>query len=316
VAILGCGHVGRALAVELLDAERPPPLRGKLLLWSRSKRSVQGLRKLLIGQEGGNELRLQVCASAGEALSRADVVLLCVADGALASMVRELAREPTGESRPVVFFTNGYLSLATLAPLKRRGFPVGRLHPLTPIPSGMELSNLIRAPFALEGEAQTLRAARALVAGIEGRVLALKPGAAPGYHAAASLLAGGLVALFDQAERVMATALRSSRANLRDALTDYADTVLLNLFSLGPSEALTGALSRGSEAIVRGHLKALGKAPGAHALYCLLGERMLELAQARGSIDARQKHLLLGLLEARSRARAARLRDRSAKRSS
>ena len=132
--------------------------------------------------------------------------------------------------------------------------------------------------------------------GIDGIALRLRPGAAPAYHAAASLLGGGLVALFDQAERVMRPALRSPGA-MRTALADFGETVLWGLENLGPAKALTGALSRGSEPIVRGHLAALEREPGALALYCLLGERMLALAHARGSLGARRRKLLDALLK-------------------
>lgn len=303
VAILGCGHVGKALAVEFLDSERPSPLRGELRVWSRSRRSVGALQRLIRGQHPKNARRLRVHASAGEALADADVVVVCVADGALASLVKDLGRARDAFHRQVALLTSGYLPLTRLAPLRRRGCVIGRLHPLAPIPSGLELTALTMASFGIEGEARAVQAATKLVRGIEGAPLFLTTarGAAQAYHAGASLLCGGLTALFHLAEQVMGDSVRS-RSALRDALADFAATTAFSAQVLGPRKALTGAVSRGSEPLVRGHLRALRKVPAARDLYRLLGATMLELGYARGSVDREERHRL-GAILARKRLR-------------
>lgn len=297
LAILGCGRVGTALALELLDPERPPPLRGKLCVWSRSARSVQKLRRCVAGMAPGREKRLKVAGSAREALAAAEVVILCVADDALVPLARDLAAAREAFHGQVVLFTNGYLPLTSLAPLRRRGCAIGRLHPLAAIPAGQEFMALNRAPFALEGDARAVRAARKIVNGMEGTALFLKADrhAAQAYHAGASLLGGGLVALFHLSEQVMSGSVRS-RSALRGALEDFARNVLWNVRYLGPEKALTGALARGSETLVRGHLAALAKVPEARELYRLLGHTMLDLATARGSVDEAQKRRLHALI--------------------
>lgn len=297
VAILGCGPVGKALAVELLDSERAAPLRSELRVWSRSGRSRAALRRLLVRQDRKNARRLRLFPSAGEAFADADLVLLCVADDAIQSVARELAESRQAFHGQVVLFTNGYLPLACLAPLRRRGCAIGRLHPLAPIPSGQEFITLTMAPFAIEGDARAVQVAKRLVRGIEGDPLFLtkRRGAAQAYHAGASLLCGGLTALFYLAEQVMSESV-SSPAALRDALADFADITLWNARVLGPEKALTGALSRGSETLVRGHLAALKSVPAALELYRLLGGTMLELGHARGSIDFSESLRLRALL--------------------
>jgi predicted short-subunit dehydrogenase-like oxidoreductase (DUF2520 family) len=299
IAILGCGHVGSALALELLVPERPLPFRGKLCVWSRSGRSVQRLRRWVAVQAPERVQRLRVAASAREALAGAEVVLLCVADDALVPLAQELAGAREVFHGQVVLSTNGYLPLRTLAALRRRGCAIGRLHPLAPIPTGQEHLALIMATFALEGDARAVREARRIVRGIQGKALLLKGrGAAQTYHAGASLLGGGLVALFHLAERAMARSV-SSRTDLREALEVFGETVLWNVGTLGPEKALTGALARGSESLVRGHLAALAEVPEADMLYRVLGQTMLELARARGSIDGGQERRLRAIIAAR-----------------
>jgi predicted short-subunit dehydrogenase-like oxidoreductase (DUF2520 family) len=232
-------------------------------------------------------------------MAGAEVVVLSVADDALVPLARELAGDRDVFHGQVVLSTNGYLPLRILAPLRRRGCAIGRLHPLAPIPTGQEPLALVMAPFALEGDARAVQEARRIVRGIEGMALTLKgSGAARTYHAGASLLGGGLVALFHLAERAMAGSV-SSRSALRDALEDFGRSVLWNVWCLGPEKALTGALARGSESLVRGHLAALAEVPEADALYRLLGQTMLDLARARGSIDEGQERRLRAQIAAK-----------------
>lgn len=239
---------------------------------------------------------MKLLAKPGEALDEADVVILCVADSALEVMVGALAEGRQALRGKVVLFTNGYHPLDSLAALRRLGCAVGRLHPLASIPAGEIHGALVSSSFGIEGDARALRAARRLVRAIQGRPLLLRGRrGAEAYHAGASLLSGGLVALFHLAERVMTNAVDSPE-QLRAALGEFAGKTLMNTSFLGPSEALTGALSRGSEPLVRGHLAALGRVPPARELYRVLGEVMLDLARARGSIRVGEARRLRALL--------------------
>lgn len=99
----------------------------------------------------------------------------------------------------------------------------------------------------------------------------------------------------------MAPAVRSRRA-LRDALEWFASENVTNA-SREPRRALTGPLARGAADTVRGHLRAMGRVPHARAAYVALGDVMLSLAHARGSLDAAAERRLRKLLRGRTRAR-------------
>ena len=111
--------------------------------------------------------------------------------------------------------------------------------------------------------------------------------------------------------RAMAPAV-GPRSAVREALDEFTRGVLSNAWILGPEAALTGALARGSEPLVRGHLRALRRVPDAALLYRWLGGPMLELAQGRGSLGAAQASRLSNLL-ARGAARARLRRGRMAR---
>jgi predicted short-subunit dehydrogenase-like oxidoreductase (DUF2520 family) len=103
------------------------------------------------------------------------------------------------------------------------------------------------------------------------------------------------VALLHQCERVMADTF-DSPAEVRSALAHLAGNTLWYAHLLGPEAALTGALSRGSVELTRGHLAALAAVPEALDLYRHLGTTMLELARSRGSIDEATRRRLRALL--------------------
>jgi len=278
-----------------------------LTVWSRSPRSVAALRATLRSFRRGLERRIRVERDAVRAVRESDVVLLCVADRAVAPLVRELAlelrssAEPAADRarrrRPVVLLANGYLSLRVLAPLEPLGFTPGRLHPLVPVPR-VNLRRFQRKPFAVEGGPRALRAARLVLRWMECDALPIRSGSAPRYHAAAALLGGGLSALFRLAEQGMASGVRS-RSGMRRALQTFVADVAREIGRAGPIEALSGPLARGSEELVRGHLRALGRIPHAREAYRVLGQVMLELALARGSIDEAARRRLARLLRAR-----------------
>jgi predicted short-subunit dehydrogenase-like oxidoreductase (DUF2520 family) len=286
VAILGTGALGTALAREW--AAPDGAFRGRLILWSRTLSHARRLARELRSSRRGRRIRLALARRPEEALASAPTTLVCVAEDALDDLVLELARATPVSSQRVVLHTCGALGLAALAPLARRGLATGKLHPLVAVPPGGGEPGILRgAGFAVQGAPRALRAARAVVRGLCGIELALAPGAraAARYHAAATLLSGGMVALFDVASE-LAQGAGPSRQQAERALERLARSTLVNL-RRGARAALTGPLARGSEQVLLLHLAGLARAPAARELYRALAGRMLELALARGSIDRR-----------------------------
>jgi predicted short-subunit dehydrogenase-like oxidoreductase (DUF2520 family) len=252
--------------------------------------------------------RIRGAANLAEAVEDADVVLVCVSDEALGSVVGALARAVQGRRRkPVVLVTSGYRDLGELRRRIGRGVALGRFHPLTPVFAGS--LGFVRGTFGVEGDARARRVARALLPHWDAKALELRPGRADRYHAGAALLGGGTVALFSLAEACMAPAVRSRRSDLRLVLGRFATDNVHHSASRGAVRALTGPLARGSESVARGHLRALRAVPEALAAYRALGVTMLALARARGSIDAPTERRLRRLLSARRSAAREGFRD-------
>lgn len=300
VAILGLGAVGRAFADHLLDRSNCP-FRGPLTLWSRSRTSAAAFVEERTRTERG---RLRLASEIESAVVGQAVVLVCVSEDALPAVARALVRRPPpGRVRPAVLITSGSFALARLASLRRAGYALGRLHPLAPFRREFSGADLYCSPLAVEGDARALRAAATVARWTNGERLPLsaRPGAAQAYHAGAALLGGGLVALLALAERSMAPSLRVEPIRLRKALQSFVSHVARRTWLDGPREALTGPLARGAEGVVRAHLRALRGVPRAAGAYRELGQTMLELARARGSIDAATERRLRRLLRSTKR---------------
>ena len=295
-AILGCGAVGRAFALELAPAGL------RVVLWSRHDERARALLAQ-VKEDPAARGPVSVAASLAAALDGTDVVLLCLSDTALAEGAARLAAlRPIGageEPAPVVLHHAGYHGPELLDPLARVGWSVGKLHPLAAMPPGVAVHGALRgAWFAVGGAPRARAVGSALVTllGGEELVLAAGEGVSRAYHGAAALVAGGAVALVDLAEGVFRQCLEDG-TRARPALLSLLQSATRPLHDVAPPEALAGPFVRGDLGVVEGHLAALASHDEAAArAYVELGKRMAVLAEARGSIDAVTRQALERLL--------------------
>lgn len=290
VALLGAGGLARALGAELLA-------RGaRVVVAARRRPRARALvRHLGRGAHAAD--------SFAEAAAEAELVFLCVSDDALAEVARALARSlPRSSVRggrdagKVALHASGFHGEQPLAPLARAGWSTGSLHPLLPLPHvrrGAE--RLSGAWFASSGDARALRAAHELVRAFQGHELALRRGAKPEYHLAATLVSNGALALFELARRRFARVARRPR----EAQLAYAallGATASNLAGALPRAALTGPVARGDLACVRGHL-ALLHTREERETYRALGRVLLALSNPRRRSSPERARALHELLQ-------------------
>ena len=302
LAILGSGAVGRYFARGLADSQSQA---GALMLWSREASRARELAQDI----GRGVLAVQEL----ERALGAQIVLLCVSDDALGDFAERcaaLAGEAppsgarTGSGAPrVALHVNGFHGAEILRPLAEVGWETGQLHPLVAVAPGFReggpresepraaSSARPGSAYALSGSPGAVAAAESIIASLDGRPLrfAAEPADPAAYHAAASLLSGGLVVLFDAVERVV-RAEAETDADTRGALLALARSILDNLERNrgNPALSLTGPIARGAGKLVASQLAALeGADPEAARLYRVLGRRMLHLALERGALDSR-----------------------------
>lgn len=274
VNILGPGRLGIALAIAL------------------SKRGYQ--IRSLIGRRASKVRRaasvLDVPAALLvtkniELMPEADLLIIATPDDQILSVVETLTPLNIKKGHgPVALHTSGALSSELLTPLSKQGWSVGSMHPLVSVSDPSEGAMSFGGSYwCVEGDTKAIRLAKRIVRDFDGRSFAIAATDKPLYHAAAVMASGNVVAVFDTAIDMLSRCGLSRRESQR-VLLPLLKSTCANLDNRGPSEALTGTFSRGDVDTVERHLNALaGKdLEKARTLYRLLGEKSLQLAEAKG----------------------------------
>jgi predicted short-subunit dehydrogenase-like oxidoreductase (DUF2520 family) len=276
IAILGAGRAGRNLA---LDFERDG---AQIHLWSRHHQRSRGFVRAFMPKYD-----LVFARTALDAARGADVVLICVADRAIAEVATDLAaqwKKAGVRAKPVVLHVSGYHDEKPLAPLRRLGLPVGSMHPVAALP----VTWACKSWYAVHGDPKAVAMARKL-AGKYVDVLPLRGGAREKreWHLACTLVANGAVALIDLASQLAARHGTKAPRALAGLLHEQGSL----LYWENSRKALTGAVTRGDLDVVKGHLAAIRGRRDAdlETLYRLLGRRMLDIAGKRVAPADRRK---------------------------
>ncbi|MEQ6289125.1 Rossmann-like and DUF2520 domain-containing protein [Vogesella sp. GCM10023246] len=234
----------------------------------------------------------QPCASV-QALPAANLTLLAVPDGAIASVAAELAASGTLAAGSVAFHASGVGEAALLAPLAAAGVHCASLHPAFSFAEPARAAQgFAGTRCALEGDAAAFPVLRDFAHAIGGVPFDLAPGGKAAYHAALSIASNYLVTLHDLAARVAAQAGMADEVAAA-VLGGLMRQTLENTLALGPQAALTGPIARGDAGTVARHRAVLLTADD--ALYCALGRATATLAADR--LDAVTQTMLAQALQ-------------------
>ncbi len=268
IGIVGAGAVGTALGVALTRAGWPIHA-----VASRDPDRRDRFKALVEGARGFSEAQALV--------EEVELVIVAIPDDAVAPLAAGI-RLYGGQA---MIHTSGALGAEVLAPAQAAGTQVGSFHPLVAFAdTERSVAALQGATIAIEGDAQLLSLLADMAEAIGARPVRLPPGSKAAYHAAAVLAAGGFVALLDAITELGRVAGLDESASLA-IYGPLIESTLGNARALGVAAALTGPLARGDVGTLRAHLEALeAHAPSALALYGVLAEREVALAEGRGSL--------------------------------
>ena len=246
IAIIGVGRLGTALAQRLSEA-------GYEVSKINSRRSPR------VSQV------------------RADVVWLCVADAAIATVARSFSEvEWKGK---FAFHSSGVLTSGVLGPFKSAGGRVASVHPLMTFVKG-SVPELACVPFAIEGDQAAVRVARAIVRNLGGRPVGISKRDKVAYHAFATMICPLVASLLAASEKAAVLA-RIPKAEARRRMLPIIRQTLRNYEKLGTSGAFSGPIVRGDVETIRTHLEVLAKVPSAKKAYIALARSALDFLPNR-----------------------------------
>jgi predicted short-subunit dehydrogenase-like oxidoreductase (DUF2520 family) len=269
VAIIGAGRLGTSLAAALAGKG----CQVKAVSDCDAAAAREGLR--IIGQ--GRAFTDNTLAAAA-----AEVVFLCLSDDVLAGEVKKLSRSGIDWKGKFVFHTSGLHSSGVLGPLKKLGALAASLHPIQAFAGKKTPASHFEGIFwGVEGNLQAVSLGREIAANLGGRILRIRAGQKPLYHAACVMASNFLVMLLDQAAALLEEA-GVSRQKAARALFPLVEGTLRNVKGLDVSRALTGPLVRGDLRSVKAHLDALRRRPETRQAYQALGKTALGAAAKQG----------------------------------
>lgn len=278
IAIVGAGNFGSALAVSLRKAGYTIEA---VIAHSRgaSLRRAQRLAK---------EVGAHVFAGAATP-SRVDLLWFCVPDSQIARAARALAEQRQWKGR-VALHSSGALTSDELAVLRRRGAAVASVHPLMTFVQGLRPS-LAGVPFAIEGDAAAVRAARRIVNDVGGRAYSIDKASKAAYHAWGTFASPLFTALLATSEQVAGLAGVDRLAARRRMIPILLQT-LANYAAFDAAGAFSGPIVRGDVDTVKRHLRVLRKDPVIQDVYLSLALAALRYLPGKNTA-ALQKALKL-----------------------
>ena len=278
VTIIGSGRLGTTLALALA--------RSGYTIRSLVSRGGQSARKAARLLDADVQL---LAAKQLRTLIDADLFLITVPDDQIALVARELS-EINADRSVTALHTSGALSSEVLEPLREKGWHTGSIHPLMSV-SGVEDASLEGAYWSVEGDRSAVRLGKEIVKDLGGKSFSIRTEDKPLYHAAAVMVSGNVVALFDVALEMLGEC-GLDRKTARAVLLPLIASTVRSLQTKTPEESLTGTFSRGDVETVKRHLAVMRNSEIKN-LYRKLGERSLRLADLDKNLERQIKKVLL-----------------------
>ncbi|MBP2626532.1 MAG: protein of unknown function DUF2520-containing protein [Firmicutes bacterium] len=284
VAIVGAGRVGSVLAKAFNQWGYPLVGIASKTLGSADKLAKQ------FGVSG--------VTKAADITQYADIVLIATPDRCIDQVAIQIAQDGGFRKGQLVLHTSGGVSIEVLSPASDLGAFTGCMHPLQSFAnrsSGVDA--VVGIYFALGGHEQAVRLAEEIVKDFGGQSFIISDKDRPLYHGAACIVSNYFVSLMHWATQIYGVfGLTPQQAAA--ALMPLVQGTVNNIQQLGPTEALTGPVSRGDGSTVAAHLAALKKR-NENKLYAELGLYTIGVALEKATINEQQATMLRDILSGR-----------------
>lgn len=246
-----------------------------------------GRALLAASQRAGYDVVGAWSRSAPEPLSglvtESDVVFVAVPDAAIEAVLQQVAGCVASSMRhPLVVVTSGCVRLASLVPAGSMSLRIVRMHPAQTVTldSATGVLDGVRAGVTVLDERDRADVL-ALASRLGMQAFSLDDDAAPAWHAATSIAAGGVTTLIATARDLAASAGVPVDVAL-DACATLARTAAEQAGTQTPEQSLTGPIARGDATTVAAHRDVIARLrPERSALYDELAAATTTLAGAR-----------------------------------
>ncbi|MBN1289403.1 MAG: DUF2520 domain-containing protein [Actinobacteria bacterium] len=283
-AIIGAGKVGTAIAIAVSGAGY----------------SVTGVvdTDSSAGEKLASLTGARLLSDPGQACLNADLVIVTTPDSLIAAVCEEIGKACADLRGKKVMHMSGALSLEVLEPAERKGADVLCIHPL------QTFADLEGAVKALPGSRFGVTCApgfeswaRGFVEAIGGTMLPVDDSDKVLYHAAA-VMACNLITMVVFGAEVLYRGLGFTPDEARTAFMPLLNATVDNIERLGPSQALTGPLSRGDVSTIGMHLGELKRVDRELlSLYREVSIWGLKLVEEQGTADEESIQKMRVLLE-------------------
>lgn len=281
VAIIGAGKVGSVLAKAL--HRQGYELVG---IASRTLESASQLAK---------EFAIVATTKAADITLHADMILIATPDRCIGQVVEELVKDGGVRAGQFIFHTSGGVGVEVLKPASHLGAFTGSIHPLQ---SFANLTSPVDAVadiyFAVGGDEKAIGLAEEIVKSFGGKSFIISDKDRPLYHGAACIVSNYFVSLMHWATQIY-TGFGLSPQQAVAALMPLVQGTVNNIQDLGPTEALTGPISRGDVSTIAAHLAGFTNGNEKN-LYAELGRYTIGVALEKGSINEEQANAVKELL--------------------
>ncbi len=273
--IIGAGKLGRTLAKLWHDI-------GAFEIGEIVNQSVQSAENAI------NFIGTGRAVEEIESMSCTDVYLISVPDDIIADCAQRLLNAGTIKRGSILFHCSGALPSTVLTPVwvssDIADLQFASVHPMRSFAKPVNAAKNFKGTYcAIEGDSNAVQLLGPAFEKIGGKLFSVNTETKTLYHAACCITSNYLTALMEFAARCFERSSVESDQALR-IMQPLAQGTLNDIFSLGPTLALTGPIERGDVATVQRQLQVMKQQGKDIAeLFSQLSKATLELSKQKGS---------------------------------
>ena len=210
----------------------------------------------------------------------ADIIFITVNDDAIKEVALDLFKLSTPYDNKIFVHTSGAHTASELEILKNETSSIISMHPIQAFTDiGHSVAQLKNTVFSLEGDPKGITALGNILSQCGNQYFTLTKEQKPLYHASACVVSNYLVTLLDYGFSMLEH-IGLPKNLAQESFFPLIEATLNNVKTHGPTDALTGPISRGDITTIQKHLESFKVNSFAHTeLYKALGRSTLGLAE-------------------------------------